>query len=191
MAKFRKIFLTLSAIILSSSLTLVAQTNELFVKAEMLNLREEATTSSRIVAKLPRNTKIHLVFLLDDWALVRTSKMETGYVKASYLSTGAVVARTTAHDTKKPSRSAPPTTRQARAAPATTHSHSSNPRPSSSRVTVAPRRREGKVYICMSRSSYAYHSSNCRGLNRCKSGVSTVTVSEAQESGYQDCKICY
>jgi|GEM_PF-1759080 len=48
-----------------------------------------------------------------------------------------------------------------------------------------------KVLICNSKSSYAYHSHYCHGLNRCKSGVSKVTVPEAKRQGYRPCKICY
>jgi uncharacterized protein YgiM (DUF1202 family) len=50
---------------------------------------------------------------------------------------------------------------------------------------------ESYVLICNSSSAYAYHSYYCRGLNRCKSGVSKVTESEAQSRGYRPCKICY
>lgn len=47
------------------------------------------------------------------------------------------------------------------------------------------------VLVCGSRSAYAYHSYECHGLNRCQSGVSRVSVSEARAMGYQPCKICY
>jgi hypothetical protein len=47
------------------------------------------------------------------------------------------------------------------------------------------------VLICGSRSAYAYHSYECHGLARCRSGVSRVTVSEARSMGYVPCKICY
>ena len=50
---------------------------------------------------------------------------------------------------------------------------------------------EATVLICNSSSAYAYHSSRCRGLNRCKAGISSVSVSEAKGSGYKACKICY
>ena len=52
-------------------------------------------------------------------------------------------------------------------------------------------KREANVYICNSKSSYAYHSHFCHGLNRCRSGFSKVTLSEAIDYGYQACKICY
>lgn len=47
------------------------------------------------------------------------------------------------------------------------------------------------VLICGSRSAYAYHSSECHGLNRCRSGISRVSISDARAMGYQPCKICY
>lgn len=48
-----------------------------------------------------------------------------------------------------------------------------------------------KVIICNSSSAYAYHSYECRGLARCRSSVSWVTVSEAESMGRVPCKICY
>jgi hypothetical protein len=47
------------------------------------------------------------------------------------------------------------------------------------------------VLICGGRSAYAYHSSECHGLNRCQSEVSRVSVNEARNMGYRPCKICY
>lgn len=47
------------------------------------------------------------------------------------------------------------------------------------------------VLVCGSRSAYAYHSAECHGLARCRSGVSRVSVSEARNMGYVPCKICY
>lgn len=47
------------------------------------------------------------------------------------------------------------------------------------------------VYICESRRAYAYHSYQCHGLNRCRSGVSRVTAARARDYGYVPCKICY
>lgn len=48
-----------------------------------------------------------------------------------------------------------------------------------------------QVYICLSKRAYAYHAYRCRGLNRCKAGTSTVSVSKAHSMGYVPCKICY
>ena len=47
------------------------------------------------------------------------------------------------------------------------------------------------VLICGSRNAYAYHSSECHGLARCRSVMSRVSVSEARGMGYVPCKICY
>ncbi len=57
--------------------------------------------------------------------------------------------------------------------------------------TTKSKKVESYVLICNSSSAYAYHSYYCRGLNRCKSGTSKVSVSEAQNMGYRPCKICY
>ena len=47
------------------------------------------------------------------------------------------------------------------------------------------------VLVCGSRNAYAYHNYECHGLNRYRSGVSRVSVSEARSMGYVPCKICY
>ena len=52
-------------------------------------------------------------------------------------------------------------------------------------------KKEATVLICNSKSSYAYHKYRCRGLNNCKSGVLTVTLSKAKEMGRTPCKNCY
>lgn len=50
---------------------------------------------------------------------------------------------------------------------------------------------EAYVLICNSKSAYAYHSYQCRGLSRCRSSISKVKESEARSMGYSPCKICY
>jgi len=52
-------------------------------------------------------------------------------------------------------------------------------------------KKEAMVLICLSKSSYAYHSYRCSGLSRCKAGTSSVTVTEAKNRGYRACKLCY
>ncbi len=52
-------------------------------------------------------------------------------------------------------------------------------------------KKQATVFICNSKNAYAYHSHRCHGLNRCRSGVSSVTKSKAENSGYRACKICY
>ena len=48
------------------------------------------------------------------------------------------------------------------------------------------------VYVCMSKSSVAYHSSDkCAGLNRCNHEVKQVSTSEAQGLGKRTCMKCY
>lgn len=51
--------------------------------------------------------------------------------------------------------------------------------------------RVDSVYICQSRSAYAYHSHICRGLARCTHGITKVTKAYAIKMGYKPCKICY
>ena len=47
------------------------------------------------------------------------------------------------------------------------------------------------VYICQSKSAYAYHNYECRGLARCTHGIIKITKAEAIKLGYKPCKICY
>lgn len=47
------------------------------------------------------------------------------------------------------------------------------------------------VLICKSKSAYAYHSHQCQGLKRCKSGIGSLTKKEAVNAGYKPCGFCY
>lgn len=47
------------------------------------------------------------------------------------------------------------------------------------------------VLICQSRSAYAYHKYECRGLSRCTHGILKLTLEQAKKMGYKPCKICY
>jgi hypothetical protein len=50
---------------------------------------------------------------------------------------------------------------------------------------------KSEVLICGSKSAYAYHSHECKGLSRCKSEVKKMTLSQAKEKGYKPCGFCY
>lgn len=66
---------------------------------------------------------------------------------------------------------------------------------SMSQVTFAIRRTPvatpDSVYICQSRSAYAYHAYECRGLARCTHVIIKTTKTQAIKMGYKACKICY
>jgi hypothetical protein len=47
------------------------------------------------------------------------------------------------------------------------------------------------VYICQSKSAYAYHKYECRGLARCTHSIVKITRAQAVKLGYKPCKICY
>lgn len=48
------------------------------------------------------------------------------------------------------------------------------------------------VYICTGPKSKKYHrSEQCRGLDKCSSSISAVSVAEAKSMGRTPCKICY
>jgi hypothetical protein len=49
-----------------------------------------------------------------------------------------------------------------------------------------------QVYICKGPSSKVYHKSDrCKGLSRCSTEVSKVTIEEAKKLGRRACKIEY
>jgi hypothetical protein len=57
---------------------------------------------------------------------------------------------------------------------------------------VASAAAESAVYVCMSKGSVAYHSSDrCAGLNRCTHTVKAMSVGDAQELGKRACQKCY
>lgn len=117
-----------------------------YVKANVLNLRADKNTSSKVLTKLNRNTGVKVIKTFETgWSYVEVN-YEKGYVSSRYLSETKVQVRAKV---------------------------------------------EQQVYICNSKSSYAYHSHFCRGLNRCKAGTSKVSKSQAKNSGYKACKICY
>jgi hypothetical protein len=48
------------------------------------------------------------------------------------------------------------------------------------------------VYVCMSNTSYAYHSAdNCSGLNRCSHEVKAMSAEAAAKLGKRACRKCY
>lgn len=65
------------------------------------------------------------------------------------------------------------------------------PRASTVHPVIVPK--EAYVYICISSSSYAYHSNrDCRGLNRCTHEIRKVTLEDAKDKySKKPCKICY
>jgi hypothetical protein len=47
------------------------------------------------------------------------------------------------------------------------------------------------VLICKSRSAYAYHRYECRGLKHCTYTIVKLSRAEAVKMGYRPCKVCY
>ena len=48
------------------------------------------------------------------------------------------------------------------------------------------------VYVCISKGSVAYHSSdNCAGLNRCSHEIKAMSVEAAADLGKRACLKCY
>ena len=65
------------------------------------------------------------------------------------------------------------------------------PRPAAP-VAAAPARPTATVYVCMSKTSYAYHSSEaCNGLNRCSHPLKAMPTAEAEKLGKRACYRCY
>ena len=52
--------------------------------------------------------------------------------------------------------------------------------------------RSSKVWICTGPYSKKYHNNyDCKGLQKCSADIIDVTISEAKERGYTECKFCY
>jgi len=47
------------------------------------------------------------------------------------------------------------------------------------------------VYVCISNTSYRYHSFKCWGLEKCTHEIRRMTIAEAEKMGKTPCKICY
>ena len=136
-----------------------------YVNVDRLNLREEASSTSTSLLLLERGTEVTIVEEgADNWCQVEVNG-QTGYVYCPLLAITSAEASNSAAGTATPSY-----------APA-----------------KAKRVAQETVYLCDSRSAYAYHSStSCRGLNRCSHGVISVSKGDAQGSyGRSACKICY
>jgi hypothetical protein len=51
---------------------------------------------------------------------------------------------------------------------------------------------KSKVYVCMSKTSVAYHSTKtCNGLNSCSHEIKSLSIQEAENYGKRPCKKCY
>ena len=62
--------------------------------------------------------------------------------------------------------------------------------PKSAGITVA--HTAATVYVCISKGSVAYHSSdNCAGLNRCSHEIKAMSVEAAAGLGKRACLKCY
>ncbi len=57
------------------------------VEENNLNIRQEPNESGKLVGKLPKNAACEIVSSEDDWAYIKSGKVE-GYVKSEYLLTG-------------------------------------------------------------------------------------------------------
>ncbi|SDM22064.1 hypothetical protein SAMN04488090_2879 [Siphonobacter aquaeclarae] len=59
-------------------------------------------------------------------------------------------------------------------------------------LTLSPVSREKTVFICYSRSAYAYHADSlCHGLQRCTHQIFRISRRQAEQKRYQPCKICF
>ncbi len=65
--------------------------------------------------------------------------------------------------------------------------------PTLAQTEKAPaQKKETIVYVCDSKTSYAYHtSSSCRGLNRCTHQIIKMNESDAKKQKRTPCKVCH
>lgn len=57
---------------------------------------------------------------------------------------------------------------------------------------VLTAKKQTTVYICNGKYATKYHAEeDCRGLNNCKSTISSITKEDAIKKGREECDICY
>jgi uncharacterized protein YgiM (DUF1202 family) len=139
-----------------------------YVSAGQLNLREQPDKTGSVIQALPKGTEVEVMETYNDgWSKVSVDGVE-GYVSSNFLIEDPHGDSQQAQQQETP-----------HASPQSRH------RPSAPQVAT--------VYICDSRTAYAYHrSTSCRGLNRCSHPLRAVSQTDATGSyGRQACKICY
>lgn len=61
-----------------------------------------------------------------------------------------------------------------------------------SAATAKANTTETAVYVCVSKSSVAFHSTDeCSGLNRCTHEIKAMSTADAQRMGKRACLKCY
>jgi hypothetical protein len=50
---------------------------------------------------------------------------------------------------------------------------------------------DNTVMICVSRTSFKYHSKQCKGMRACTHEIEKVTIAEAEAMGKTPCGFCY
>ena len=59
-------------------------------------------------------------------------------------------------------------------------------------ININKYKQQPGVYICESKSAYAYHPDRgCSGLNRCTHNIIVISIKEAKQRGYRACQKCY
>lgn len=145
------------------------------INANTLNLRSQPNTSSTIIQPLTRGTEVQILYKENaEWSYISVGGKK-GYVFHQYLANCS---------NNENGYTAPKTSSNS----GTNNNRNSNGTyPSNTTQSY-----NTTVYICNSKSAYAYHKDHsCRGLGRCKAGISQTTSSNASSIGYQPCKICY
>ncbi|MFC3886171.1 SH3 domain-containing protein [Bacillus songklensis] len=78
------------------------------VKASNLNVRSTAGTSGKVVASLPKNTKISILSIQGNWAQIKTANNQIGWVAKQYLT----LSQTSIQPNNDSTKRLPPTNSQ-------------------------------------------------------------------------------
>ncbi len=148
------------------------------INANTLNLRSQPNTSSAIIQPLTRGTEVQVLYKENtEWSYISASGKK-GYVFHQYLANCSNSENYGGYTAPKTSTN--------------TNTNNNNRNNNGTYPINNAPTYSSTVYICNSKSAYAYHKNhNCNGLGRCKAGVSQTTSSNASSIGYQPCKICY
>jgi hypothetical protein len=166
-----------------------------YVNAASLVMRTAPAPTAKQWATVGKGSTVMLLSAGKEWSKVQVSERQ-GYVLSRYLVASAADVSPEFRDQEMMRLTGPQYTNVAweEDAPATVRSRTA-PTHAAHRAAVATRATASKrnaVYVCGGGSAYAFHSSSsCSGLNRCSSGVSAVSLADAQSMGRTPCKKCH
>ncbi|WP_148631014.1 CAP domain-containing protein [Bacillus sp. E214] len=94
------VFLSFTVLFLTNSNQVEAASKTMYVTADNLNVREKASSSSKIITAVKKNTKLIVTKKSGNWGYVKVNK-KNGWVSINYLTSKAPVTNKTMYTTEK------------------------------------------------------------------------------------------